>query len=319
MKITSEVTNRKAAIIGAGYVGASIAYSLVTRGLARETVLIELPAFAEKALAEVADIRHGIPYMGSSNIYCGDYSDIKDCDMIIVTAGRNRRAGESRLDMAKDNVKIADAAADDIEKYYTKGVIVVVSNPVDIIALRMTERFGLPDGMVFGTGCILDGSRFTNVIADYVGLNSDVVSAHIIGEHGDGQIALWSKVTIAGVPIAEYCKLTGISFMEADKKSMEEKVREMGTRIIKGKGRTHYGIASCVGYIADAILNRRSTIISVSSVLRGEYGLNGIALSLPSIVGANGVDRRLADDLSESEYRRIIETYEKLFALRNVL
>ena len=314
--ITSDASSRKVAIIGVGYVGASTAYALTIKGVAREIVLIEHPEAIEKCKAEINDMRHGISYMGSSNIYCGNYEDIADCDLIIVTAGRNRRQDETRPEMTADNLKTTEKVAAEIKKYYIKGVVLVVTNPVDITTNAITEWLALPDGKVFGSGCLLDSSRLANVIADYVGLSSDVISTHVIGEHGNGQIALWSKTTIAGIPIKEYCEMTNIPFTDEIKMEMEKRVRLMGMEIIKGKGRTHYGIATCVCYIADAILNRRPTIVSVSSVLRGEYGINGVALSLPSIIDSNGVERRLVDRLDDNEFRKLKETCEMLNDIR---
>ena len=309
-KIVSDASNRKVAIIGAGYVGASITYALSVKGLAQEIVLIERPEAIEKCKAEINDIRHGIPCIGSSNIYSGRYADIADSDLIIMAAGRNRRKDETRLEMMSDNLKTAVGVADAIKKYYTKGIVLIVTNPVDIITKAMTEWLALPDGKVFGTGCMLDSSRLANVIADYVGLSSDVINAYVIGEHGDGQIVLWSKMTIAGIPIKEYCNMTNMLFTDKIRIEMEQKVRQMGTEIIRGKGRTHYGISTCVCYIADAILNRRPTIVSVTSVLHGEYGINGVALSLPSIIDSYGVERRLVDRLDDYELRMLAEAFE---------
>lgn len=302
--------NRKVAIIGVGYVGASIAYSLMLKELAREIVLIDLNQSAVSA--EVMDIRHGIPYMGYATIFSGTYTDVYDCDLIIITAGRNRKPDETRLNMAADNVKIALTVVNELKKYYRRGVILVVSNPVDIITYKINKWMELPAGTVFGTGCILDSSRFVNVVADYIGIGPDVVNAQIIGEHGASQIPLWSKVTIAGITIKEYCDTVGIAFDEEEKSRMAQKVLNMGTEIIKGKGKTHYGIATCVCYIADAILNRRATIASVSSMLYGEYSINNVALSLPSIISFNGVEKRLEDKLSDTEYCRLKQSSKDL-------
>ena len=296
---------KKAAVIGVGYVGASITYALAIKGLAHEIVMIEQPSAAEKCLAELNDIRHGMPYMGMPDMHFGTYEDLRDCDLIIVTAGRNRRPGESRLELTADNYHIVFDVAEEIKKYYTQGVVLVVTNPIDILTQAMTEWLGLPDGKVFGTGCLLDSSRLICILADHVGLSSDVINAHVIGEHGDGQIVLWSKATVAGLPIGEYCRLTGVPFSEETRKDIEDRLRIRGAEIIKGKGRTHYGIATCVCYIADAILNRRPTVVSVSSVLRGEYGIEGTALSLPCVIGANGIERRLEDKLDENEHSRL--------------
>lgn len=305
---------QKVAIIGAGYVGASIAYALMIRRLAKEIVLID--KLKDRAIGEARDIRHGIPFVGTSNIYAGEYSNCVDSDLIIITAGRNRKPNETRLDMAADNISIVHEVIQELKKYYTTGVIMVVSNPVDIIVQKCTEWMELPDGVVFGTGCILDTSRLINYVADYVGLNTEVISGFVYGEHGDMQIPMWSRVSVAGVPIEGYCYAIGLEFGDAQKKEIAYKVKKAGIEIIKGKGRTHYGIATCVCYLADAILNRRTIIASVSSTLRGEYNIENVALSIPSIIGSSGVERRIQESLnvSESDY-----LYKASKQLKNVL
>ena len=301
---------KKVSIIGCGYVGSSIAYALMMKELPDEIVLISRDQLKKEA--EMLDIRHGIPYMGRCNIKTGTYADIKDSDLIVITSGRNRKPGESRLDLAQDNTKIAYPISQEIKKYYNTGVILVVANPVDIITAKYTEWLGLPKGKVFGTGCILDSSRFTNVLADYLKINPEVVNAQIIGEHGSSQIAMWSKVTVAGMPIDEYATSLDLKFDEQFKENVEQEVKDMGSTIIKGKGRTHYGIATCVCYIADAILNKRATIASVSSVLDGEYGIHGVAMSVPSIIMSEGIDRTLADYLNDKEYSEMRNSYSVL-------
>jgi len=310
--ISLGVTGRKVAIIGTGYVGASIAYALTIKGIAREIVMIERPESKDKCIAEINDIRHGIRHIGLSNIHNGIYADIRDCDLIIVAAGRNRRPGETRLELAADNLKTTSQISDEINKHYTKGVVLIVTNPVDIITKAMTDKLALPDGAVFSTGCLLDSSRLINVISDFIGLSPDGINAHVIGEHGDGQIALWSKVTVAGIHINEYCQMTGIPFTDEAKNTMEQKVRSMGTDIIKGKGRTHYGISTCVCYLADAILDHRPTIASVSSVLHGEYGISDVALSLPCIIDSNGIKRRLTDSIEDYELSALKDVADML-------
>lgn len=310
LSITSSEYNRKVSIVGAGYVGASIAYALMIKELTREIVMIDINK--KTVDAEVMDIRHGIPYMGSTIIYNGEYHDINDSDLIIVTAGRNRRSGEERLDMAADNIRIARNVAIKIEKYYTKGVILLVSNPVDVITYKMNEWLGLPNGMIFGTGCILDSSRFVNVLADYLKIGTDVINAQIIGEHGASQVPLWSKVTVAGIPLIEYCDAIELPFSGVEKHKIESVVLNRGTEIIEGKGKTHYGIATCVCYLADAILNKRPTIASVTSVLDGEYGIYDVSLSLPSIINYQGVERRLADRLNDYELTKLKESSKQL-------
>lgn len=290
---------RKVAIIGAGFVGASIAYALTIRNLAREIVLIDIDK--KKAEGEALDIKHGIPYMGIATVFAGDYSDCTDCDLIIITAGRNRKKGETRLNLIADNTAILKGVVDSIKSWYTSGVIMVVSNPVDILTMRCSEWMGLPNGLVFGTGNVLDTSRLVREIADYVNLNTEVVKGFVVGEHGDSQIPIWSRVAIAGVPIAEYCENVGLDWNDRIKIEIAGRVKTMGAEIISDKGRTHYGIATCVCSLADAVLNQRLTIASVTTPLEGEYGVTGVALSVPSIIGVNGVEKRLEERWNDEE------------------
>jgi L-lactate dehydrogenase len=309
-KLYAAIDNRKVAIIGAGYVGASIAYALTIRNLSSQIYLIDINR--EKAEGEAMDIQHGIPYMGTSSVRAGDYSDCRECDLIIITAGRNRRPGETRLDMISDNIGIIKDVTDKIKEYYTHGVILVVSNPVDILTYKVAEWMDLPNGKVFGTGCILDTSRLVRAISDYTDINIEAIKCSIVGEHGDSQFPLWSRLAIAGIPMAEYCENVGLEWGPEQKEFLHEKVRSMGASIINAKGRTHYGIATCVCSLADAVLNQRLTIAPVTSPLQGEYGINDVAISIPSIVGVNGVERRLEERLVLSEIRGLRKSAGKI-------
>lgn len=300
--------NRKVAIIGTGFVGASIAYALALRDIAREIVMIDINY--AKTDGEAKDIRHGIPAMGTADLYAGEYSDCSDCDLIIITAGRGRRPGESRLDLTSENVRIMESVIDSIKQYYTRGVILIISNPVDVLTYKAAEWMGLPNGMVFGSGNILDSSRFVRTVADYTGLSTGVINGYIVGEHGDGQVPIWSHVTVGGIPIGEYCFDAGIDWNDEIKNDLEEKTRNMGAEIIEEKGRTHYGIATCVGHLADAIINQKPTIASVSSVLMGEHGCRDVALSVPSVVGPSGVQQRIREKWAPEEYRRFFKAVE---------
>ena len=306
MNELSSIHNRKVAIIGTGNVGASIAYALTIRNLAREIVLIDKDE--KRAIGEALDIQHGISSMGVSSVRAGSYSDCCNCDLLIITAGRNRRVGENRLDLISDNVAIIEDVVSKMKPYYNRGAILMVANPVDILTYKCSKLMGLPDGRVFGTGNILDTSRLIREVADYIGLNTEVVKGNIVGEHGDSQVPIWSKLSIAGVPIEEYCADVGLDWNDEVKTNMEKKVRGLGAEIIKDKGKTHYGIATCVCYIADAVLNQRLTIAPVTSILHGEYGVEGVSLSVPSIIGASGVERRLEERWSDEEYRKFKET-----------
>lgn len=317
MKSIKIIGNRKIAIVGAGFVGSSIAYALALRDIAREIVLIDIDK--EKSAGEAYDIRHGIPSMGTADLYAGDYSDCTDSDLIIITAGRNRKPGETRLDMASENTKIVKSVIDSIKEYYTRGCILIVSNPVDILTQKVTEWMNLPDGMVFGTGCILDTSRFIRSVADYLEISTGVINGYIVGEHGDNQVPVWSRLVVSGIPIEEYCQELGFEWNDVVKNRIAEKTRTMGTEIIKAKGKTHYGIATSVCFIADAIINQRPTIASVSSQLMGEHGVRGVSLSVPSVIGPGGVQQRIREKWAPDEYRGFFDAVEKVRDILSML
>ncbi len=308
------IWNRKVAIIGAGYVGSTIAYALSLREIAREIVLIDVNK--EKALGEAMDIRHGLSGLGITDVYAGDYSDCSDCDMIIITAGRNRRPGESRTDLIADNAEIMYSVVCSIKKYYTRGVIMLISNPVDILTQLVSEWMALPNGYVFGTGCILDTSRLIRLIADYLGLDTGVINGYVIGEHGDNQVPVWSKVLVGGIPINDYCEEMNIPWNKEIRTEIEEKTKTMGSRIIQAKDKTHFGIANCAAFLAGAVINQRPVIASVTSPLLGEHGVKGISLSVPSVVSASGIQQRIREKWTPLEYEGFFKAVEKV---RNVL
>lgn len=306
-------SSRKVVIVGSGFVGASIAYALTIKNLAREIILVN--RHPEKAEAEAMDIQHGIPYMGMSAVRAGDYPDCKNADLIIVTTGRNRQPGESRLDLIADNVEIMRSVIGKIKPYYNKGVILIVANPVDIMTYVSDKWMGLPNGRVFGTGCILDTSRLIRGVANYTGMNIEAVKCNIVGEHGDSQFPVWSRLTIGGVPMEEYCENVGLPWDDEQKSDLYQKVKDMGATIIAGKGRTHYGIATCVCSVADAVLNQRLTIAPVTSILMGEYNIDDVAISIPAIIGVNGVEQRLRDRWNDEEYNALHASADKLKAV----
>ena len=303
--------NTKVTIIGAGYVGSTVSYALVLANIVDEIVLIDRNN--DKVESEINDIRHGFPFVGNTILRKGDYSDIDNSQIVILAIGRNRKVGENRLDLANDNTSIVMTYLDNIKKYYKDSVVIVVTNPIDIITTKVTEWLNVPYGKVIGTGCILDSSRFVRVIADYVGVDISEVRAMIVGEHGDSQVPLWSKVKVSGLGINEYCKINKILWNDSIKLDIEDRVRNMGANIIKGKQRTQYGIATCTADIINAILKNKKIVVSVSSIMQGEMGLYGKALSFPSILGYGGVAERLQVDWAEEEKQRFIKSYDKLY------
>jgi len=221
--------------------------------------------------------------------------------------------GETRLNLIEDNKMIMRDIVDKMLPHLNRAsTVLVVSNPVDILTYKCAEWLEMDKGQVFGTGNILDTSRMTRYVADYVQLSTEVVKCNVVGEHGDGQVPIWSRLSIAGVPMDEYCENINLPWDDRIREELRQKVRNQGGEIIRAKGKTHYGIATCVCFLADAVLNQRLTISTVSSPFHGEYGIEGVSLSVPSIVGVNGVERRLEERWSEEEYAKFCETASNL-------
>lgn len=302
---------RKIAIIGSGYVGSSIAYSLMLRELADEIVLID--ANAEHAQGEAEDIVHGISYMGVCKVYQGDYSDCENCDIIIITAGRNRKPGQTRIDLVDTNTNIIKDVVAKFKPYYTDSVVLVVTNPVDIITYVVAKELDVDSHKVLGTGCILDTSRLVCQLADYIGLSINNIHAMIVGEHGEHQMALWSRVSVANSPIEEYCEMSNIPWNEQIQDDIMERVRLLGADIIKKKERTHYGIATCVCYLVDSIMNNHKIVVPVCSILEREYmGISDVAISIPTVVGGGGVIRQLFQEWNAKEMQQFKKNGEHI-------
>jgi len=309
-----EKNNSKIAIIGAGYVGASTAFALSLNQLVNELVLIDV--LSEKAEGEAMDIGHGLPFLGQMSVYSGDYSECADCDAIVITAGANRKPGETRIDLAKKNVAIAKEITKNVMKYYTRGVILVVSNPVDILTYMIQKWSGLPEGRVFGTGTVLDSARFRYLLSKRLNIDIRNVHGYIIGEHGDTQLPLWSATHIAGKKISEYFEDPAYKITDEEKAAIAQDVKCAGAEIIKKKGATYYGIAVAVNTILESLLKDQNTIRTVSSVINGKYGLDDVALSLPSIVNSEGVKEIIDITLTDEEQAALEYSAQQL---KNVL
>ena len=298
--MSSSTKGSKICIIGAGQVGSATAFALAFQQMASEVVLIDVNK--EKAMGEVLDIGHGLPFLGQMDIHAGDYDEVAGADIIIVTAGIPRKPGETRLDLAAKNVKLAKIITDSIMKYYDGGVILVVSNPCDVLTYKITEWSGLPSTKVIGTGTNLDGARFRYLIAQHFGgLDIRNVHGYILGEHGDTQFPCWSQTHIAGIQVDDYAKYTGHPFTEADKEEIALKTKQSGAEIIKLKGATYNGIAVSTSTIVESILADKHTIRTCATVLHGEYGISGIALNVPLCIGKEGVERIIDVPLTAEE------------------
>jgi L-lactate dehydrogenase len=283
--------------------------------MATEVVLIDVNK--EKAYGEALDINHGISFLGQMAVYSGDYSDVKDCDVIIITAGANRKPGETRLDLAKKNVAIAKEITKNVMKHYNHGVILVVSNPVDILTYMITKWSGLPKGRVVGSGTVLDSSRFRYLLSKKLNVDVRNVHGYIIGEHGDSQLPAWSATHIAGQNISEYSHSPNGILTNEDKITIAEEVKKAGAEIIKNKGATYYAIAITINAIVETLLKDQNTIRTVGSVMNGEYGIKDVALSLPSIVNCEGIQNIIPLVLSPEEEEALRASAESVKAVLN--
>jgi L-lactate dehydrogenase len=289
----------KIAIVGAGYVGAAVAYNVAINRTASEIVLIDVNN--DKAMGEALDINHGLCHLGQMNIHAGDYSECANCDAIIVTAGLNRKPGETRLDLANKNVPVAKSITENIMKYYNHGIIVVVANPADILTYLIQKWSGLPASKVIGTGTALDSARFRFYLAQRLNVDIQNVHGYIIGEHGDSQVPVWSATQIAGQSIDIYCHSLKIPFSDKEKEEIVTKTKNGGADVIKLKGATYFAIAGIVENIVEAIIKDKNSIKTVASVVDGPYGIHGVALSLPSVVNLNGIDGIIEYKLTSTE------------------
>lgn len=305
----------KVAIIGAGAVGSSIAFSMAIQQMCSELVLIDVNQ--DKAKGEALDISHGLPFLGQMEIYAGTYADVKNCDLIILTAGIPRKPGETRLDLAKKNVMLGKTITSSIMEHYTSGNILVVSNPCDILTYMVTMWSGLPRNRVLGSGTVLDSARFRTLLSDKLNIDVRNVHGYIIGEHGDSQLPAWSATNIAGLSIDDYAKTTGISFTQADRIEIAEKTRNSGAEVIKLKGATFNGIAVSVSTIAKSLLKGENTIRTVGSVLNGQYGIRDVATNVPTIIGYDGVERVLEVELDPQELRFLQNSAEQVKLILN--
>jgi L-lactate dehydrogenase len=300
----------KVAIIGAGFVGSSIAFAMALNQTASEIVLIDV--VKEKAYGEAMDISHGLCFVGQMAVYSGDYSDVKDCDVIIITAGLNRKPGETRADLARKNMVIAKDITTNIMKHYNGGVILVVANPVDVQTFMIQRWSGLAAGRVFGSGTVLDSARFRFALGEKIGVDLKNIHGYIIGEHGETQFPAWSATHVAGIQIDEYMRITGKQFTEEEKTVIAEDVKKSGANVIKNKGATYYAISIAVNTLVETLIKNQNTIRTVSSVMTGTYGLHDVALSVPSIVNGQGVQQVIEFPLSADELKAMQYSAEQL-------
>ena len=305
-----EINNRKAAIIGCGFVGSASAFCLMQSGLFSELVLLD--ANRDKAEGEALDVAHGIPFARPMKIYAGDYDDIADAAIIIVTAGANQKPGETRLDLVQKNVGIFRSIIPEIAKRNFAGILLIVSNPVDILTYTAMKLSGLPEHRVIGSGTVLDTARFKYQLGEHLQVDPRSIHAFIIGEHGDSEIAAWSSANVSGIPIHDICEMRGFYNHEDAMKEIAETVKNSAYEIIAKKKATYYGIAMSVRRICEALVRNEKSILPVSTMLHGQYGIEDVVLSMPAIVGSDGVETTVPFDLSPEEQEKLKESANAL-------
>ncbi len=288
---------RKIAVVGAGSVGSASAYALMISGLVNEMVLIDIDR--KRAEGEAMDLAHGASFVSPIRVYAGDYRDCHDADIIVFSAGANQKPGETRLDLIQKNLGVLRETLPHIVSPKGDSILLIVSNPVDVLTYAALKITGLPPGRVLGSGTVLDSSRFRFLISEKCRVEARNVHAYVVGEHGDSEVPLWSLANIAGIKVEEFCCMHGVPCL--DKEAVSDQVRRAGYEIIERKGATYYAIGLAVRRICESIIRDENSILTVSGLIDGEYGIRDVCLSLPSLVNREGRVRALSVPMSEDE------------------
>lgn len=289
----------KVVVVGAGTVGTTLAYTLQITGVATEIILID--SNHELALGQVMDMNHGLPFVPPVHIYAGAYPDCKDADVIIIAAGARQKPGETRLDLVDRNAQICRSIVDSIMPYTTEALLLLVTNPVDIMTYAVVKHSGLPPRQVIGSGTVLDSARFRYLLSQHCNIDTHNVHAYVIGEHGDSEVLLWSQVRMAGTSLELFCRHCACGRAPLDKTEITEAVKNSAYHIIEAKGSTNYGVALAVTNIIEAAIRDENSVLTVSMMLDGEYGINECCLSVPCIINKKGVSRIVEAELDQVE------------------
>ena len=302
----------KITVIGSGSVGATISYTLTVMGLASEIVMIDINE--EKALGEALDIRQGVPFCNPATIYAGTYADAVNSDIVIITSGIARKAGQSRLDLAQTNVDILKSVATNIVRYAPDAKYLIVSNPVDVLTYAFCKYTGLPEERIIGSGTILDTARLRSRISEYYSVNQTNVHAYVLGEHGDSSFVPWSIANISNVPIESYRSaiLNSLEYPHFNTEEVEDYVRKSGASVIQRKGATFYAVSMSVCHVCKCLLSGIDTTLTVSTMLHGEYGIDDVCLSLLNIVGDTGAHTKILLPLNDIEVANLHKSADSL-------
>lgn len=292
----------KVGIVGCGFVGSTAAYALLMRGIGRDLVLVDKNQ--ARARAEADDLRHAVPFASPMSIQDGSTADLRDCRVVLLTAGVNQAPGESRLQLLARNAGIFREIVPDVLSHARDAVLVVATNPVDVLThltAAIARDHGIPAGRVLGSGTTLDTARFRSLLGGHLGIDPQHVHAHVVGEHGDSEVLTWSLAVVAGMPLAEFARQRSIVLDDAVRKSIDERVRGAAYSIIAGKHATYYGIGSALARIVDVILHDQRAVLTVCAPAEDVLGIRDVTLALPRLVGGQGVMETFPPPLSREE------------------
>lgn len=294
---------RKAVMVGCGFVGSASVFALMQSGLFSEIAMID--ADMDKAEGEAMDISHGVPFAKQMRVYAGNYDDVRDAGIVIVTAGANQKPDETRLDLVHKNVGIFKSIIPEIASRDFKGILLIVANPVDILTAVAQKLSGLPENRVIGSGTVLDTGRLKTRLSAHLGVDSRSIHAFIIGEHGDSEIAVFSSANVSGIPLNDFCEMRGHYSHDEAEKNIAEEVKNAAYEIIQRKRATYFGVAMAVKRICECIVRDEKSILPVSAMMHGELGIDGVVLSMPCIVGSEGIETQVPIKLDEDELKRL--------------
>lgn len=297
---------RKVAIVGAGNVGATFAYALLLNGLVGEIVLIDIDR--ERAEGEAMDINHAVPLSNPVRVWAGDYADCAGADIVMVAAGTGQRPGESRLDLVKRNADVFADVIPSIAAHNSTGILLIATNPVDILSYAAWRFSGFPSGRVIGSGTVLDTARFRYLLSEHLELDARNVHAYVVGEHGDSEVPIWSLANVAGMRLEEYCRRAQCEVGEEVRDRISHQVRDAAYEVIERKGATYYAVAVALVRIVEAVLRDQHTVLSVSNLVPGYYGIEDVYLSLPAVIGREGVESVVELALVDEEIAALEES-----------
>ena len=295
----NDVGGPKVAIVGAGFVGTTFAYSLLIRGLVSEIAIIDVNK--ERAEGEVMDLNHGLPFAYPVKIWSGDYSDCKDADIVVIAVDKGQKIEQSRLELAEGNFEILKQIIPRVTEYNKTGILLVVTNPLDVMTYAVLKLSGFPKNRVLGSGTVLDTARLRYLLGEHLQVDPRNVHAYIIGEHGDSEVPVWSLANVAGIHLKDYCPICKVPYDHEHLNDLFLKVRNAGYEIIKRKGRTCYAVALGLTKIVESILRNENAVLTVSTFLEDYHGVSNICLSVPVILNRGGIREIIKLPLDEQE------------------